>query len=55
MGSIALHRSQINEETLMLYGGYFKWRGERMSGKEGVIMECVKALLPLHLHCIPEA
>ena len=55
MGSIALHRSQINEETLMLYGGYFKWRGERMSGKEGVIMEGVKALLPLHLHCIPEA
>lgn len=55
MGAVSLHASQINEEMLQLYGGYFKWRGERMSGKEGVIMEGVKALLPLHLHCIPEA
>ena len=50
-----MHASQISGEMLQLYGGYFKWRGERISGKEGVIMEGVKALLPLHLHCIPEA
>ena len=55
MGAVSLHASQISPEMLQLYGGYFMWRGERMSGKEGVIMEGVKALLPLHLHCIPEA
>ena len=55
MGAVAMHASQISGEMLQLYGGYFKWRGERISGKEGVIMEGVKALLPLHLHCIPEA
>ena len=30
------------------------WRGMKMSG-DGRIMEGVKALLPLHLHCIGEA
>ena len=55
MGAVSLHASQITPDMLNLYGGYFKWRGERMSGKEGVIMEGVKTLMPLHLHCIPEA
>ena len=54
MYSISLHSSQITEDMLKLYGGYFMYRGEKMSGKEGVIYEGVKALLPLHLHCIPE-
>ena len=54
MEAIALHRSQITGEMLELYGGYFMWRGMKMSG-DGRIMEGVKALLPLHLHCIGEA
>lgn len=54
MESVAIHKSQISDDMLSLYTGYFAMRGQRMSGDER-IMEGVKALLPLHLHCIPEA
>lgn len=54
MEAVAMHRSQMSAEMLQLYGGYFAWRGRCQSG-DGRIMEGVKALAPLHLHCIPEA
>lgn len=54
MEAVAMHRSQITEEMLQLYTGYFAYRGMQMSGDQR-IFEGVKALLPLHLHCIPEA
>lgn len=54
MEAVALHRSQITPEMLQLYTGYFAFRGMQMSGDQR-IFEGVKALLPLHLHCIPEA
>ena len=54
MEAVALHRSQITPEMLELYTGYFAFRGMQMSGDQR-IFEGVKALLPLHLHCIPEA
>ena len=50
--AIQNYDQQIKE--MELYGGYFMWRGMKMSG-DGRIMEGVKALLPLHLHCIGEA
>ena len=54
MEAVAMHRSQMSPEMIQLYTGYFAWRGRTQSGDER-IMEGVKALLPLHLHCIPEA
>lgn len=54
MAATAMHKSQINEEMLALYTAYFASRGQKMSGSDK-IFEGVKALLPLHLHCIPEA
>lgn len=54
MEAVAMHRSQITPEMLQLYTGYFAFRGQQMSGDDR-IFEGVKALLPLHLHCIPEA
>lgn len=54
MEAVSLHRSQITPQLLELYTGYFAWRGMQMSG-DGRIFEGVKALTPLHLHCIPEA
>ena len=54
MEAISLHRSQMSPEMVQLYTGYFAWRGRTQSGVER-IMEAVKALAPLHLHCIPEA
>ena len=54
MEAAALHRSQMSPELLQLYTGYFAWRGMNMSSDQR-IMEGVKALLPLHLHCIPES
>lgn len=54
MEAVAMHRSQITPELLQLYTGYFAYRGQQMSGSDR-ILEGVKALTPLHLHCIPEA
>ena len=54
MEAAALHRSQMSPELLQIYTGYFAWRGMNMSSDQR-IMEGVKALLPLHLHCIPES
>ncbi|MGN1164642.1 MAG: PIG-L deacetylase family protein [Candidatus Ornithospirochaeta sp.] len=53
MEAVSLHKSQISPETLELYTNYFAYRGMKMSGDQR-IMEGVKALLPLHLHCTPE-
>ena len=54
MEAVALHTSQIDMQTLQLYTGYFAFRGQKMTGSQA-IGEGVKALTPLHLHCIPEA
>lgn len=54
MEAVALHKSQIDVQTLQLYTGYFAFRGQKMTGSQA-IGEGVKALTPLHLHCIPEA
>ena len=54
MAATALHKSQITPELLNLYTSYFAYRGMQLSGSDK-IFEGVKALLPLHLHCIPEA
>lgn len=53
MEAVAIHRSQITAPMLELYTGYFAWRGMQMSGDQR-IFEGVKALTPMHLHCIPE-
>lgn len=53
MEAVAIHRSQITPQMLELYTGYFAWRGMNMSGDQR-IFEGVKALTPMHLHCIPE-
>lgn len=54
MEAVSLHRSQITPDMLALYTGYFAYRGQILTGTEQ-IGESVKALTPLHLHCIPEA
>ena len=54
MSATALHKSQITKQMLELYTAYFAFRGQKMSGSDK-IYEGVKALLPLHLHCIAEA
>ena len=53
MEAVSLHKSQISQPLLELYTSYFAYRGMKMSGDQR-IMEGVKALLPLHLHCTPE-
>lgn len=54
MEAVSLHRSQITPEMLQLYTGYFAFRGQKLTGSQQ-IGEGIKALTPLHLHCIPEA
>lgn len=54
MGATKIHKSQITTQMLELYTAYFAYRGQMLSGSDK-IYEGVKALLPLHLHCIPEA
>lgn len=54
MEAVSLHKSQIDLQTLQLYTGYYAFRGQKMTGSQA-IGEGVKALTPLHLHCIPEA
>ena len=54
MEATAIHKSQITSQMLELYTAYFAYRGQMLSHCDK-IYEGVKALLPLHLHCIPEA
>ena len=54
MRAIAQHASQVDEQTLALYGIYFGLRGRNLTGSDR-IGEGLKLLRPLHLHCSPEA
>lgn len=54
MRAVSLHKSQITAQMLELYTGYFAFRGRNLSQTDA-ICEGVKALTPLHLHCIPES
>lgn len=54
--AMALHRSQLDEQTLGLYRVYFTMQcGQRAQGKGFALGEGFKVLSPLHLHCFAEA
>ena len=54
--AIALHKSQIDEQTLALYKIYFKMKGEELAqGKGFAIGEGLKVLGKLHTHCFVDA
>lgn len=54
--AIALHESQINEETMALYRVYFTNKAQELAqGKGFAAGEGFKMLQPLHLHCFVDA
>lgn len=56
MEAIAMHKSQVDQQTLELYRVYFGTRGRAMGAPYGYeIGEGVKLLSRLHTHCFAEA
>lgn len=51
--SMALHKTQMNDQLLALYRKYFKVRGNKLS-QSNAIAEGLKMLRPIHLHCFTE-
>jgi LmbE family N-acetylglucosaminyl deacetylase len=56
MEAIALHRSQIDSETLAMYRFYFQMKGSQLAQEKGFALgEGLKALSQLHMHCFVDA
>jgi LmbE family N-acetylglucosaminyl deacetylase len=54
--AIALHKSQVDEQTLALYRAFFTMKGKELAqGKGFEVGEGFKMLRPLHLHCFVDA
>ncbi|MDR3248758.1 MAG: PIG-L family deacetylase [Treponema sp.] len=56
MEAVALHDSQIDEQTLGMYRIYFQMKGAELAGNRGFALgEGLKVLSPLHSHCFVDA
>jgi LmbE family N-acetylglucosaminyl deacetylase len=56
MEAVALHDSQIDEQTLGMYRFYFQMKGVELAGDRGFALgEGLKVLGPLHSHCFVDA
>lgn len=54
--AIALHISQMEEETLAMYRVYFQMKGAELAkGRDFALGEGLKVLSPLHMHCFVDA
>jgi len=54
--AIALHKSQVNAETLAMYRIYFQMKGAELAKDRGFALgEGFKALSHLHTHCFVDA
>lgn len=54
--AIALHDSQMDEQTLAMYRVYFQMKGSELAKGRGFELgEGIKVLSPLHMHCFVDA
>jgi LmbE family N-acetylglucosaminyl deacetylase len=54
--AIALHKSQIDAQTLAMYRAYFRMKGGELArGRDFNLGEGLKVLGPLHTHCFVDA
>jgi LmbE family N-acetylglucosaminyl deacetylase len=54
--AIALHKSQIDPQTLTMYRAYFQMKAEELAGdRDFTLGEGLKVLSPLHTHCFVDA
>jgi hypothetical protein len=54
--AIALHDSQMDEQTLALYRVYFQMKGAELARGRGFALgEGLKVMSPLHMHCFVDA
>ncbi len=54
--AIALHESQMDEQTLAMYRVYFQMKGAELArGRDFQLGEGLKVLSPLHMHCFVDA
>lgn len=54
--AIALHKSQMDEQTLALYRMHFQMQGALLAQDKGFALgEGFKVLAPLHTHCFVDA
>jgi LmbE family N-acetylglucosaminyl deacetylase len=54
--AIALHKSQIDSQTLAMYRVYFQMKGRELAGnRDFTLGEGLKVLGPLHTHCFVDA